>query len=244
MARITLDTINEELAPTGWKCISTEYKNLDGELQFNCEEGHLVCAPWKKIRAKRDCPVCNKNVFKTRDKVLEVEPKIKGQKRVLALDQATYVTGWSIFDGDKLVRYGTFSTYLKDEIARINTIKNWLMSMINNWKPDYVAIEGIQFQDESSGQKVGVTVFQGLARLQGVLMETCFSQKVTYGVCPTNTWRHHCGVRGTHRADKKRSMQLLAKQWYDISVTDDEADAIGIGRYGAHLNKIEVTNWE
>jgi hypothetical protein len=31
--------------------------------------------------------------------------------------------------------------------------------MINNWKPDYVAIEGIQFQDESSGQKVGVTVF-------------------------------------------------------------------------------------
>jgi hypothetical protein len=86
MARITIEAINEELAPTGWKCISTEYKNLDGELQFNCEEGHLVCAPWKKIRAKRDCPVCNKNVFKTRDKVLEVEPKPKGQKRVLALD--------------------------------------------------------------------------------------------------------------------------------------------------------------
>ena len=32
MARITLDTINEELAPTGWKCISEEYKNLDSEL--------------------------------------------------------------------------------------------------------------------------------------------------------------------------------------------------------------------
>jgi hypothetical protein len=39
-------------------------------------------------------------------------------------------------------------------------------------------------------------------------------------------------------------MQLIAKKEYDITVTDDEADAIGIGKYAADLNKIEVTNWE
>lgn len=244
MPRITLDVINEELAPTGWKCISEEYKNLDSELQFNCAEGHLVCAPWKKIRKLQVCPVCQKNEYNVKDKVLEIEPKPKGVKRVLALDQATHVTGWAIFDGQKLIRYGTFTTNLKDETARISTVKNWLLSMIMNWKPDYVAIEGIQFQEESSGQKLSVTVFQGLARLQGVLMETCYSQKVEYGVCPTNTWRNHCGVKGRYRADKKRSMQLIAKKWYDISLTDDEADAVGIGRYAADLNKIEVTNWE
>lgn len=244
MARITLDVINEELSPTGWKCISEEYKNLDSELQFNCAEGHLVCAPWKKIRKLQVCPVCQKNEYNVKDKVLEIEPKPKGVKRVLALDQATHITGWAIFDGQKLIRYGTFTTNLKDETARISTVKNWLLSMIMNWKPDYVAIEGIQFQEESSGQKLSVTVFQGLARLQGVLMETCYSQKVEYGVCPTNTWRNHCGVKGRYRVDKKRSMQLIAKKWYDISLTDDEADAVGIGRYAADLNKIEVTNWE
>jgi hypothetical protein len=37
---------------------------------------------------------------------------------------------------------------------------------------------------------------------------------------------------------------LIAKKEYDISVTDDEADAIGIGKYAASLNKIEVVNWE
>jgi hypothetical protein len=37
--------------------------------------------------------------------------------------------------------------------------------MLENWKPDFVGIEGIQFQDESSGSKMGITVFQGLARL-------------------------------------------------------------------------------
>ena len=243
MAKITIDSINEELAPYNWKCISTEYKNLDTELQFNCEEGHLVCAPWKKVRKIQECPVCKQNAHKT-NKPLVVEPKKKGQKRILALDQATHITGWSIYDGQELIRYGTFSTNQKDEIARINTIKNWLISMIENWKPDFVAIEGIQFQDESSGNKMGVTVFQGLARLQGVLMEACYAQKIDYTVCPTNTWRNHCGVKGRYRADKKRSMQLIAKKWYDISLTDDEADAVGIGKYAADLNKIEIVNWE
>lgn len=243
MARITIDSINEELAPIGWKCISTEYKNLDSELQFNCEEGHLVCAAWKKIRKLQECPVCKQNKHKANN-ALVVEPKKKGQKRILALDQATHISGWSIYDGQTLIRYGTFETNQKDEIARISTIKNWLISMLENWKPDFVGIEGIQFQDESSGNKMGVTVFQGLARLQGVLMETCYAQKVDYTICPTNTWRNHCGVKGRYRADKKRSMQLIAKKWYDISLTDDEADAVGIGKYVADLNKIEVVNWE
>lgn len=242
MARITLDIINEELKESGWKCVSTEYKNLDSELCFNCEEGHEVYAPWKKIRTKRDCPICKQNKFK---KLVEsVKPKPKGRKRVLALDQATHTTGWSIFDGEVLVRYGTFNTEIKDETARINAIKNWMLSMISNWNPDCVAIEGIQYQDESSGQKVSVTVFQGLARLQGVLMDACYSQKIDFVICPTNTWRNHCGVKGRYRADKKRSMQLVAKKDYDITVTDDEADAIGIGKYAASLNKIEVVNWE
>ena len=118
--------------------------------------------------------------------------------------------------------------------------------MISNWDPDCVAIEGIQFQEESSGQKMSVTVFQGLARLQGVLMEACYALKVDFVVCPTNTWRNHCGVKGRYRADKKRSMQLLVKQWYDIKVTEDEADAIGIGHHLVNYiqKNTTITNWE
>ena len=116
--------------------------------------------------------------------------------------------------------------------------------MIENWQPDCIALEGIQFQEESSGQKMSVTVFQALARLQGILMETCFDRKIKYVVCPTNTWRHHCGVKGRTRADKKRSMQLLAKKWYDITVSDDEADAIGIGKYAASLGSVKMISWE
>ena len=41
-------------------------------------------------------------------------------------------------------------------------------------------------------------------------------------------------------------MQLLVKKWFDISVTDDESDAIGIGKYVAEtFNKqTEIVQWE
>ena len=242
MARITLETINNELCKAGWQCISTEYKNLDSQLVFKCEEGHSVYSTWKKIRTRQECPVCKEN--KLKEKITKIEPKAKGAKRILAIDQATHTCGWAIFDNLNLVRYGTFTTNLKDEIARDNAIKMWMLSMIQTWSPDCIALEGIQFQEESSGQKMSVTVFQALARLQGILMECCFSEKKEYLICPTNTWRNHCGVKGKYRADKKRSMQLQAKKWYDITVTDDEADAIGIGRYAADFNNIQIISWE
>lgn len=242
MSKITIENINEELKQYGWKCKSTEYKNLDSELIFLCEEGHEVYSTWKKIRNRRDCPRCKDK--KLKEQVFKAEPKAKNIKRVLALDQASYITGWSIYDNNKLIRYGTFKTNLSNEVARYSAIKTWVLSMLNNWSPDLVAIEGIQFQEESSGNKMGVTVFQGLARLQGILMETCFSEKQDYIVCPTNTWRHHCGVKGIKRADKKRSMQMIAKQWYDVTVSDDEADAIGIGKYASDQLRVEVVNWE
>ena len=56
MARITIESINEELKETGWKCVSETYQNLDTPLEFECDEGHIIQATWKKIRSKRECP--------------------------------------------------------------------------------------------------------------------------------------------------------------------------------------------
>ena len=69
MAKITIESINEELEQYGWSCVSETYKNLETELEFLCEEGHTVCAPWKKIRTRRECPRCKEN--KLKEKVLK-----------------------------------------------------------------------------------------------------------------------------------------------------------------------------
>lgn len=244
MAKIKLEDIQNEIGADGWKLVSTEYVNLDTEMTFECPEGHRVFMPWKKLRTKRECPTCKQTVVVEQDD--KVLPKSKGVKRTLALDQASKVTGYAIFDDTKLIKYGTFTTSSDDDIERFTMIRAWLLSMIVSWKPDYIGLEGIQFQEEGSGQKMGVTVFQTLARLQGILMITCHDNKVPFEICPTNTWRHSCGVKGKTRTDKKRSMQLLVQQWYGVKVSEDEADAIGIGHHlvGYIQKNTAVTNWE
>ena len=104
-------------------------------------------------------------------------------------------------------------------------VKNWLIQLIQNWKPDIIGIEGIQLQ-QINNKNVGVTTYQTLARLQGILMATCVEQKIDYVIVPPATWRAHCEVKGRTRADRKRSMQLKVKEWFDITVSDDVADAI------------------
>ena len=239
MAKIKIETIAEELAADGWQVLSTDYQNLDTEMEFLCSEGHKVYAPWKKIRSKRECPVCRQNQFKQNLNI--IKPKMKGENRVLALDQASHITGYSIFDGPNLVSYGTFEAKETDEAKRFHEIRLWLISMVENWQCDIIGIEGIQYQ-----QTMGVTTFQTLARLQGVLMDLCIELNIPYVICPTNTWRAHCGVKGTKRTDTKRSMQLLVKQWYDVTVSDDIADAVGIGKYVTDTNqqKTKIVSWE
>jgi hypothetical protein len=41
-------------------------------------------------------------------------------------------------------------------------------------------------------------------------------------------------------------MQLLVQQWYNLKVSEDEADAIGIGRHLVSFiqKNTSVTNWE
>ena len=39
---------------------------------------------------------------------------------------------------------------------------------------------------------------------------------------------------------------MKVKEWFDITVSDDVADAIGIGKYISehHKKKVEIINWE
>ena len=239
MSRITLDSIAQELKQDGWKVTSEEYVNLDTEMAFECNEGHPVHSTWKKIRQKRVCPVCELNHLKNLK--TKITPKNTHKERTLALDQATHISGWSVYDGTELTKYGTFETTTQDEASRIHEVNMWLVSMVQNWNPDLIAIEGIQLEPH-----MGVTTFQTLARLQGVLIENCVQLKVPFKICHTNTWRAHCGVKGKTRTDKKRSIQMLVKQWFDITVSEDCADAIGIGKFAAETRsaQTEIMNWE
>lgn len=239
MGRISIDEIKNSLLADGWQLISETYKNLDTNLELKCDKGHVVIAPWKRIRENRICPTCMRERLKTKE--FKNTRKKKNDYRILALDQATHTSGYAIYNNHDLIDYGIFTADGLNDIERSLQIKQWLVSLIDQFQIDFVGLEGIQFQTQA-----GVTTFETLARLQGVLMVTCLEEKIPYKVVHTQTWRLHCGVRGTTRVDKKRSMQLLVKKWFDIQPTEDECDAIGIGKYFSDTlaPKLEIKNWE
>ncbi len=51
---------------------------------FCCPEGHKVTTTWKKLRSKKECPICKANVYKEQDTKIISKPR--GAKRVLGLD--------------------------------------------------------------------------------------------------------------------------------------------------------------
>ena len=239
MARISIDEIQQVVSTDGWKLISDTYKNLDTNLEFQCAAGHTVMAPYKKIRDSRVCPICMRERLKSKE--FHNTKKKKDEYRILAVDQATHVSGYAVFSNKDLIDYGTFKTTVEDQIERCIQVKQWLISLIDQYEIDFVGLEGIQYQTAA-----GVTTFEALARLQGILAATCVEEKVKYKIVNTNTWRDHCGVKGKTRPDKKRSMQRLVNEWFGINVKDDIADAIGIGKYFCDLQtpKVEIIDWE
>lgn len=239
MARISIDEIKNDISADGWILISDTYQNLDSNLEFKCNKGHTVIAPWKKIRENRICPTCMRERLKTKE--FKNTKKKKSEYRILALDQATHISGYAVFNNKNLIEYGTFEATGENDIERSVQVKQWLISLIDQFEIDFVGLEGIQYQTAA-----GVTTFETLARLQGILAATCYEEKIPYKIVPTNTWRLHCGVKGRTRPDRKRSMQRLVKDWFNLTPTEDEADAIGIGKYFSDIQspKVEIIDWE
>ena len=239
MSRISINEIQDELSKDGWQLISDKYVNLDSNLTFQCDKGHIVVAPWRQIRKDKICPTCMRERLKVKD--VKVAKKKKSDFRVLALDQATHSTGYAVYNNRNLIDYGVFIAKGDNEIERCAQVKQWMISLIETYEIDFVGIEQIQLDVQKSAP-----TFEALAHLQGILMLTCYEEKIPCKAAHVSTWRAHCGVKGRTRPDVKRSMQLIVKKWFDIMPTDDECDAIGIGMYFSDTMapKVEIVDWE
>lgn len=173
----------------------------------------------------------------------ETEEIIARQKkgfRILGFDQASITSGWAIFDNDNLISYGKWTSDGTHSTERIAQTKYWVASMIEKWKPDLIAMEDIQLQKfttKSGCEGDAVLVFKKLAHLQGVLKNYCYEKGLPYLVVPAATWRHYSDIKGKNRTDRKKNAQLKVKKLYDVSVTQDQADAVLLTRYAASQQK-------
>lgn len=232
MGKITLEDILLECQKRNWKCLDKEYKNLKTEMHFICKEGHSITSSWEKIRKDFKCPICANHIQK---KILKtaIIPKT-GVHRVLALDQSSQKTGYALYDGETLIKYGIFETTKNSPYERMKDFCDWLDSAIAMWQPDEVGIEETLYNAKFEEDNDGIAnhdVFRLLTQFMGAAMITILRTKSKLSIVKISSWRKHCGVKGKTRIDKKRSAQYLVEQWFDIKASDDECDAICIGKF-------------
>lgn len=230
MASYNVAGIQQEAKDLGWELLTDEYKNLQTEMEWRCPKGHLLQLTYDKWRTKHYCPECVKETSRI-DISDKIPPKTGGCKRILALDDATKETGWAIFDGTTLIGYGVARRNNPNTIIRILQMKEWLVEMLEKWQPDFVAIEDIQLQISSRSKNV--VLYKVLAQLQGVLLVTLQERGYEYTIVHSATWKSHANFVSRTRTDQKREARLRVKDWYGVVVTQDEADAICMGRYVA-----------
>ena len=153
--------------------------------------------------------------------------------RLLALDQASRVTGYAIFIDGKLETYGKIVTEQTEVGERLFTIREKISKLIADYGIDKIAFEDIQLQKTVNGQEVinNVQTFKVLAEVFGVVYELAVSLELPYSVVLASTWKSTLQIKGKQRDEQKRNAQAFAQTTYGIKCTQDEADAICIGTH-------------
>ena len=229
LSKLKYEDVKKEVEKEGWQLLSTDYANLKTDMSFKCTEGHVNYYSLEKWRRGHICITCKENPYIN----IKTNPIKKNGYRILAFDQASITSGWAVFDNEKLISYGKWTSEGTHSTERIGQTKYWVASMTSKWKPDLLVFEDIQLQKFGDGNEAVLT-YKKLAHLQGVLKNFAFENGIPYKIVPPATWRSFSEIKGKTRVDKKKSAQLKIKRTYDVSVTQDEADAILIGAWAAY----------
>ena len=210
----------------GWKLLSETYLNLKTPLDVVCPMGHKTQIKFENFRNRQECPICEMlNVGENNLVRLNRDINKKSGYRVLGIDQATQASGYSVFEDGILIDYGLFEVSGKDLAGRINKMRVWLINLLELVEPDYVFLEGVQFQND-------IPVYEALCKNLGVFENLLYAKEISYEIVPVGTWRSHANLKGSARIELKANARKLVRDKYGQVCGEDEADAILIGAYG------------
>lgn len=149
--------------------------------------------------------------------------------KILAFDQASRTSGYSVFEDGKLITYGKFTYDDSDFGVRLLNIRYKVISLIESYKPDKILFEDIQLQNNIVNN---VDTFKKLAEVFGVLYELVTELNIAHEIVSASSWKSLLSIKGRERAEQKKNAQKWVLENYGVSPTQDECDAICIGVYG------------
>ena len=154
--------------------------------------------------------------------------------RLLALDQASKVTGWAIFEDGELKSYGKISLDDPNTDTRLVQLRQDIQTLVADYNIDEVIFEDIQQQNNVANN---VQTFKVLAEVYGVVSELLQELQIPHSTVLAASWKSTLGIKGRTRVEQKKNAQLYVEQNYGIHVIQDIADAVCIGTHHIKKNK-------
>lgn len=156
---------------------------------------------------------------------------------LLAIDPSIRCSGVAIINGDKIVAHGLIKPKLIG-VGRYKELQRLVADCIQKYHPDILAIETqyIMFGKHMGDAIIKTALARGL--FIGVFLNLV-PHGVVVDVTPTQA-KHALGLSGgrTKRDEAKVEAMAAVKRLYNLDVSNDVADAIGIGFAGAGLARL------
>lgn len=149
-------------------------------------------------------------------------------RKLLALDQASHTSGYSVFYDDKLEAHGKFTFDDEDIGERLYKIREKVKELINKYDINEVVFEDIQLQTNVGNN---VKTFKILAEVFGVIYELVTELGLPHTEVLAGTWKSTLGIKGRNRQEQKKNAQNYVINTFGIKATQDESDAICIGAH-------------
>lgn len=126
--------------------------------------------------------------------------------RLLALDQASKVTGWAIFEDGELKSYGKISLDDPNTDIRLVQLRQDIQTLVANYNIDEVIFEDIQQQNNVANN---VQTFKVLAEVYGVVSELLQEIQIPHSTVLAASWKSTLGIKGRTRAEQKRMLNYM-----------------------------------
>ena len=155
---------------------------------------------------------------------------------LLALDQSSRITGYSIFKDGELIKYGLIKLTDDDIGLRLNKLRNRLAVLIANYDINEIIFEDIYM----AGEKINsIPTFKVLAEVFGICEELCVDLNIKHQAVIAKVWKANINIKGKTRAEQKKNTKDYVLQKYNLKVSEDVSDAICIGIYALSHKAVE-----
>lgn len=140
----------------------------------------------------------------------------------ISLDTSTTNTGYAVYDDEgNLLTSGVISSSSKDYLERANMMADYVSTISTEYQVKEACIEELKvLNNQKTLTKLAIT--------QGIIIRELSDTDITF--VPPSVWRSLFHIPKKREEAKKKAIAIV-KNKLGKTVTDDEAEAILLGRY-------------